>query len=282
MSGERAENTLGVAPRDLKQSDLRRISDEITANKIDLLLIHVAEGSPADPESTVEFRALKGLGFLGPHTAIIHGAALGSDDFREMRTSGTALIWLPRSNMELYGSTANVAEAWLQGVTIAIAPDWSPTGSINTFAELRYASHLSHNQFFSLFSDRDLFEMATAIPARVAGIDDKVGSLRQELYADLFVLMGEGAQPYTTLAHAKPEDVHLVLVGGVPIYGSEKLMGAFQVKTEPLEICGKKMSLNSDALTAGSFADVSARLKADLSGYQLELGPLEECAKSVP
>src|SRR5205807_2896822 len=109
-----AENTLGVAPRDLKQSDLRRISDEITANKIDLLLIHVAEGSPADTESTVEFRALKGLGFLGPHTAIIHGAALGSDDFREMRTSGTALIWLPRSNMELYGSTANVAEAWLQ------------------------------------------------------------------------------------------------------------------------------------------------------------------------
>src|SRR5207237_10459943 len=133
-----------------------------------------------------------------------------------------------------------------------------------------------------LLSERCRFGIGTGVTGPVAGIDGEVGSLRQELYADRFVLMGEGAQPYTTLAHAKPEDVHRVLVGGVPIYGSEKLMGAFQVKTEPLEICGKKMSLNSDALTAGSFADVSARLKADLSGYQLELGPLEECAKSVP
>lgn len=279
---ERVENTLGVAPRDLKDSEFHRISDELGAKKIDLLLIHVAEGSSADTESTVEFRALKGLGFLGPHTAIIHGAALGSDDFCEMRMSGTALIWSPRSNMELYGSTANVAEALRQGVTIAIAPDWSPTGSTNTLAELVYASHLSQEQLSGLISDRELFEMATAVSARVAGISDKVGSLTPGLYADLFVLMGDGAHPFAALAHAKPEDVDLVLVGGVPIYGSPKLMRAFQIKTEALEVCGKKMELNSAALTAGSFAGVTGRLKADLSTYQLELAPLEECAKSNP
>lgn len=279
---ERVENTLGVTPRDLKDSEFHRISDELTGKKIDLLLIHVAEGSSADTESAVEFRALKGLGFWGPYTAIIHGAALGSDDFREMRMSGTALIWSPRSNVELYGSTANVAEAFRQGVTIAIAPDWSPTGSTNTLAELRYASQMSRDQLSDLFSDRELFEMASAIPARVAGISDKVGSVSPGLYADLFVLMGDGSHPYAALARAKPEDVDLVLVGGVPLYGSEKLMSAFQIKTEPLDVCGKKMALNFGALTAGSFAGVTGRLKADLSGYQLDLGPLEECLKSVP
>ena len=126
IGNERIENALGVTPRDLKETDLLRITSELATRKIDLLLIHVAEGSAVDTESTVEFRALKGLGILGEHTAIIHGAALGSDDFREMRASSTALIWSPRSNMELYGSTANVGDALRQGVTIALAPDWSP------------------------------------------------------------------------------------------------------------------------------------------------------------
>ena len=282
VGNERVENTLGVAPRDLKDSEFHRISDELASKKIDLLLIHVAEGSSLDTESTVEFRALKGLGFLGPHTAIIHGAALGSDDFREMRLNGTALVWSARSNKELYGSTANVAEAFRQGVTIALAPDWSPTGSTNTLAELGYASQLGHDELSGLFSDRELFEMTTAVPARISGIGDKVGSLSPGLYADLFVLMGDGSEPYAALAHAKPGDVHLVLVGGVPIYGSDKLMGMLSIKMEPIEICGKKMAVNSGALTAGSFADVTNRLKGDLKAYQLELGPLAECGKPGP
>jgi cytosine/adenosine deaminase-related metal-dependent hydrolase len=279
IGNERIESTLGVAPRDLNDNDSRRISKELADKKIDLLLIHVAEGSAGDTESTVEFRALKGLGLLSEHVAIIHGAALGSDDFRQMRENGAALIWSPRSNMELYGSTANVAAAVRQGVTIALAPDWSPTGSINMLAELQFASRFSRERLFGLFSDRELFEMATTIPARIAGIDDKVGSLQPGLYADLVVLAGDVSQPFTALVQARPEDVQLVLVGGVPVYGSEKLVGQFRVPTEPLKVCKTSMVLNSLALPAGKFGDVTERLKTDLGSYKLELGSLEECAE---
>ena len=279
VGNERVENTLGVTPRDSKDSDIRRIADEIGSKKIDLLLVHVAEGSPLDTESTVEFRALKGLGLLGENTAIIHGVALGSDDFRQMRASGTALIWSPRSNTELYGATANIAAAFRQGVTVALAPDWSPTGSTNMLGELQFASRLNREQLFGLLSDRELFEMATAIPARIAAIDDRVGSLQPGLYADLFVLMGDGSQPFAALAQARPGDVQLVLVGGVPVYGSERLVGQFQVATESLDVCKAKMVLNSAALPAGKFTDVKDRLKTDLSSYKLELGPLEECPR---
>lgn len=279
VGNEKIENVLGVAPRDLKDVDVHRVSDELSQNKIDLLLIHVAEGSSSDTESTVEFRALKGLEFLGPKTAVIHGAALGSDDLRQMRISGTALIWSPRSNFELYGATANVAEAFRQGVTIALAPDWSSTGSTNSLAELRYASQLSQEKLGGLFSDRELFEMSTAIPARIANIADKVGSLREGLYADLFVLAGDSAQPYVALAHAKPEDVQLVLVGGVPVYGNKKLMDLMQLRTEPIEVCGKQMYVNSSSLAAGSFSEVVGRLAAGLNGYRLSLGPIVECQK---
>ena len=279
IGNARVENALGVTPRDLKESDVKRISDEFKEEKIDLLLIHVAEGAPGDIESTVEFRALKGVGFLGPHTAIIHGVALGPDQFRDMANSGTALIWSPRSNFELYGFTADVASALKQQVTIALAPDWSPTAARIRWQNSRYAKQVTHDKLADLFSDKDLFQMSTSIPARIAKIDDKVGSLKEGLYADIFVLAGDVTQPYAVLTHAKPEDVQLVLVGGVPIFGSETLMNPFQIKTEALDVCGTKMYLNSAALVAGSYSEVTARLSDDLKSYKLDLGPLVECTK---
>jgi hypothetical protein len=81
------------------------------------------------------------------------------------------------------------------------------------------------------------------------------------------------------LMHAKPEDVQLVLVGGVPIYGSEKLMNSFAAKTEAVDVCGTNMYLNAAALVDGPLGDVTTRLVGDLKAYKLDLGPLVECAK---
>jgi len=274
---ERIENALGVTPRDLKESDAQRLADALATKKLDLLLVHVAEGSPLDVESSVEFRALKGVGLLGAHTAIIHGTALGVDEFRQMREAGTALVWSPRSNVELYNVTTNIMAALRQGVTIALAPDWAPTGSSNLLAEVQYASRWSREQLFGLLSDRQLFEMATAIPARLAGAEDRIGSLRPGLYADLFVVKGDAAQPFAALAHARPEDVQLVVVGGVPLYGGPSLMGQFPAAGESLETCGRPMLLNAAALPGGRFAEVSTRLTTALKSYGLELAPLAEC-----
>lgn len=278
---ERIENLLGVTPRDLKDSDVQRILEELKDDKIDLLLIHVAEGAPGDMESATEFRALKGVGLLGPKTAIIHGVALGADEFGEMAKSGAVLIWSPRSNFELYGFTADVAAAVKANVKVALAPDWSPTGSTNSLAELSYARRLSHEKLADLFSSETLFRMSTSIPAQIAQVDGKVGSLTNGLYADLFVLKGDRSDPYAALATAKPQDVQLVLVGGVPMYGSEVLMKAFAVKTEALEVCGATMYLNSAALPARPFSAVVARLAADVKPYSSvkELGPIVECTK---
>jgi hypothetical protein len=94
--------------------------------------------------------------------------------------------------------------------------------------------------------------MSTSIPARIYTIVDKVGRLKGQLYADIFVLAGDGTQPYATLTPAKPEDAQLGLVGGVPIFGSETLMNLFQIKIEASDICGMKMYLTSADLVAGS------------------------------
>jgi cytosine/adenosine deaminase-related metal-dependent hydrolase len=108
----------------MNEAYAQKLRDDIAQNKIDLLLVHVAEGSPQDMESSLEFRALKGEGLLGERTSIIHGVALQSDEFKQMWKSHMALVWSPRSNMELYGVTTNIAAAlvmWLLGFSLNIA-----------------------------------------------------------------------------------------------------------------------------------------------------------------
>ena len=276
---ERIQNALGVTLRDMKETEAASLRQEILQKKIDLLLVHVGEGTPDDLESSVEFYALKGRGFLGAHTAIIHGAALIPDNFREMHTAGTALVWSPRSNIELYGVTTSVAAALQEKVTVALAPDWSPTGSTNTLAELAYASRYSREHMNGTLTDEQLFQMGTATPARIARIEELIGTIQAGRYADLFVLRGDSSQPFTSLANAKPQDVQLVLIGGVPMYGSEALLSAFKVKSETLEVCGEKMTLNSASLPSGAFAEVQQRLQADLDRFGITLAPLAECER---
>jgi cytosine/adenosine deaminase-related metal-dependent hydrolase len=274
---ERVKNALGVTPRDMSETDAAKLREELRRKDVDLLLIHVAEGSPQDLESTVELLALKGRGLLGSHTAIIHGTALVAGDFRQMHSAGAALVWSPRSNMELYGMTTSIPAALKEKVTVALAPDWSPTGSTNMLAELGYASGYNREQLANQLTDRELFRMSTVIPAHIARIDDKVGAIQVGRYGDLFVLKGDASRPFAAVANARPEDVQLVLVGGVPLYGSEKLMEAFNVRSEAVDVCGSRMLLNSAALPSGTFADVQRRLESDLEEYGLHLAPLAEC-----
>ena len=118
-------------------SDLR---SGLTTGRIHSLLIHLGEGAPRDASSMLEYQILKARGLLLSGVSLIHGVALHSEQFEEMARLGVGLVWSPRSNFELYGATADVAAAKRAGVTIALAPDWSPTGSDGLLQELSYAS----------------------------------------------------------------------------------------------------------------------------------------------
>ena len=277
--GERVQNVLGVTPRDLSDASADEVLRKVTAKETDLVLIHVAEGTKRDLESTLEFTLLKCRAFLAPTTAVIHGVAFDKNEFRNMRLAATPLIWSPRSNIVLYGSTTDVVTAFKEGVSIALAPDWAPSGSKNMLAEIQYAAQVNKNNLGGFFSNQQLFEMATSIPARIARIDDKVGSIQNGLFADLFLLRGDAARPFDSLVQSKPQDVSLVLVNGVPIYGDAKFMSAFNVKTEAVPFCGETKNLNLDVLPNGKLSDVQQRLTQKMKAYNLKLAKVDPCAK---
>lgn len=276
--GERVQNVLGVTPRDLSDASADEVLRKVTAKETDLVLIHVAEGARRDLESTLEFTLLKCRAFLAPTTAVIHGVAFDKNEFRNMRLAGTPLVWSPRSNIVLYGSTTDVVTAYREGVSIALAPDWAPSGSKNMLAEIQYAAQVNKNNLGGFFSNQQLFEMATSIPARIARIDDKVGTIQNGLFADLFLLRGDATRPFDSLVQSKAQDVSLVLVNGVPIYGDAKFMSAFNVKTEAVPFCGETKNLNLDVLPNGKLSDVQQRLAAKMKAYNLKLAKVDPCA----
>ncbi len=268
-----------VFPLQMSPEALAEADAALSAHPRGSLLIHLAEGAPHDAAAAREFAMLKGRGLLRPGVSLIHGVATTPEEFAEMAAAGVGLVWSPRSNVELYGDTADVAAAKAAGVTIALAPDWSPTGSVGSLGELNYASMWNQTQTPPPFTEKDLVMMATANAAKLVGLSGEIGSLAPGHAADLIVLRKTDQvghhDAYWAITHASPQDLELVVIGGRALYGDAALMDRFGAAAgETLQICGASRQLSPGGK---SFAETEHRL--DLAMHQAGrfLAPLAEC-----
>jgi 5-methylthioadenosine/S-adenosylhomocysteine deaminase len=227
----------------------------------------------------------KARGFLHDGVSIVHGVSLKAADFKEMADNHVGLIWSPRSNIELYGETTDVRAAKAAGVKIALAPDWSPSGSDGVIEELNYAATWNAGQNPRIFTDAEFFQMVTEIPAELAKLNDKIGTLEQHHFADLVVIHSEKPDAYNALVTASPTDVRLVVIGGDPVYGDEDLMRGLQPDGEfqSIRLCNatKFLNLQSEKLLQPNppkpWNDTVAALKKALEASGLRLGELAPC-----
>lgn len=187
-------------------------------------LLHLSEGT--DDAAREHFLALQ----IGPtEWAIrdsltgIHSAALRRPDFDVLADRGAAMVWSPMSNLLLYGSTVRIGAARSAGMRIGLGSDWSPTGSKNLLGELKVARLWADHRHLSL-TDADIVRFATADAARILRWQDAVGSLAVGRNADLLVISGASTDPYGGLIKAAETDIRLVMINGVPRYGTPGLM----------------------------------------------------------
>jgi hypothetical protein len=243
------------------------------------LFLHVAEG--VDAFSLEEFTFAQSQGLLCSKCVAIHGVALGSLQFQAMARSGTSLVWSPRSNVALYGQTADINAALDAGVQIALAPDWAISGSSNMLDELHFADEWNRTHLGGRLTDRQLVNMVTSIPAREARIDDEVGAIQAGLRADLLVIDGNSDDPLRAVIDAGPNDVQLVMIEGVPLYGDRNMMERFWLRAslEEIPLAGSVKVLAS-ASAGMVFSDVVGRLRAALAADGTSLAPLTETVGS--
>jgi hypothetical protein len=226
---------------------------------------HVSEG--VIQEARNEFLCLSGQQAGGVdatqlNAAFIHSVGLDTLDVLDMARSGTGAVWSPRSNISLYGFTANVVQMDHLGVRISIGTDWVISGSMNMLRELACADLLNRKYYGGHFTDQELFEMATVNAAAAAGVDDVIGQLKEGTFADLAIWNGDQRQDYAAVLRAGVADVVLVTRAGVAMYGDEALVTALAPTNgegcEPLEVCQVKKRLCLQRETGKDLAALKA------------------------
>jgi len=267
-----------VFPFEITWQQAQAIRDGLGNRQLKSVIFHVGEGKDASADR--EFRMLKARGFLRPGVNVIHGVALKEPEFREMGANDVGLIWSPRSNIELYGVTADVESAKASLVTIAIAPDWSPTGSSGILDEIRYAYKWAVDQPHEIFSEADFLRMASANPAKMAAASDQIGNLATGMMADFIILPRRGSEALRALVESEPASVRVVVVGGHALLGDPDLMRQFSPgkNFELVTVCGRQKALDILDDTGGqSLASIESRLKSTMQALGTELARLSEC-----
>jgi len=248
-------------------------ADGVCANFADqsthAYLINVADGT--DATALAEFTKLGTItttpGCLyAAQTTIAHGAALGDSEFTTMATAGMSLVWLPQSDVTLYGGTANVPLALANGVNVALGNDWSISGSHNLLDALRFADQYDNAHWGNVLSDFDLVQMVTTHAAHALALDSVLGSIGPGKKADLAVVSARTCTaPWSALVRARQKDMRLVLVGGVALYGDASMQAvAPQAPAcEALDVCGASKFVCA-AEAGGTVTDKLGQTLADI------------------
>ena len=219
------------------------VCTNFASGKTDAYVIHAGEGT--DAKALAEFATLGTLttpnGCLyASQTTITHGVAFTATQFTAMAQASMKLVWSARSNVSLYGATADIPTALAAGLTIAIAPDWSMGGSQNMLDELRYADTWDNTHWSDRLSPKDIVTMGTSNAAAALALESRLGKLEVGHLADIAVFSGDVTKPYDTILAARPAQVRLVMVGGVTLYGDTDLaaLAPAQPGCETIDICG--------------------------------------------
>lgn len=276
---ERVRTMLGVTSDIRDEEVARKTVEDLKDGRIDALVIHLAEGKRSDPATREEFAALVKRELLAPQTVLVHAIALGEEELEKVERARASLVWSPRSNFELYGETLDVQAALRRGIPVALAPDWAPTGSVNMLEELRYARSYGLKALGGSITMKQLFEMATIVPARIAKVDGEIGSLARGKRADLFLVRSRAPDAFDALVAAPVTDITLVMIDGVAHYGETARLAELKVpKTDEIAVCGTTRHLNAASLPAGRWSNAVLDLLTRLPAYGVaRVGQLSEC-----
>ncbi|MFA5478992.1 MAG: amidohydrolase family protein [Candidatus Muiribacteriota bacterium] len=253
-----------LQPREITRAET--VIEAMADRRASHFVIHLGEG--IDEGSKQEFYDFEKTGLLRKETLIIHGTGFGKEEFDIMAEKEMNLIWSPKSNYICYGTSTRADIAHQSGVTIALAPDWSLTGSDNMLEEIQFAEEVNKELFGSYFSHKDLFDMITINAANITGFGDYLGSIDKGKKADFVFTQKKHSNPYSSLLENDLSDIMLVVIDGIALYG------------QPERISILSGNYVSDKLTVNG-VEKSIIVKTDLDDVPLSDMTLREIVDTI-
>ena len=237
--------------------------DGVNYLKNECYLPHVSEG--INKAARNEFLCLSGaeggVDLTEPNSVFIHLVGINAADGAELAENGTSLIWSARTNISLYGNTAQVTMMANQGVLIGLGTDWVPSGSINMLREYKCVDEYNKRNLNTFFSDREMWLMGTENNAVALRIADVTGSLRVGLAADISIFDGKDAGNfYRAIIDGTEKEISLVLRGGTPLYGDKNVMESISGTDtcDEIEVCESAKIVCVKSETGMTLAELQA------------------------
>jgi 5-methylthioadenosine/S-adenosylhomocysteine deaminase len=243
FSGDDGLLTMALATRGpgFCQDDVVRREWEMARELGIPITVHVAMGKLAGKWGMVS--QLDGLGLLGSDTTYIHTCYFSDEEWQLVASTRGTISIAPQVEMQMGHGWPPVAKARSFGLRPSLSIDVVTTVPGDMFTEMRCAfaaerwrANDSVWQSEAPLPDhaltaRDMLTMATLDGAHVAGLEDRVGSLRPGKAADVVVIDGTapGTAPVidpvaTVVLAANTANVETVIVGGRVLKRDGKLV----------------------------------------------------------
>lgn len=229
---------------------------------------HIAEG--INQAALNELRCLSGSGdskardIFKPNLAVIHGIGATVDIIKKMADNNVKLIWSPRTNISLYGDTAQAPLYDRMGVTIGLGTDWLYSGSANLLRELRCVDDMNRNYYSRYFTDYQIWLMPTWNNAVAFGVDKYIGKIEKGYVADISIFRKTPTRDsYRAVIEAENKDVLLVMKEGVRLYGDDNIMQS----GESFDVCG--VTKKFDFKAAGAKSGISMAVLEEAKKYDM-------------
>ena len=208
---------------------------------------HVGEGISAGARHEVDC-VLDAIITKPTPSAFIHGVAIGPEQIKRMKSLDVAVVLSPRSNLQLYGTTAPIAELRNAGITLALGTDWSPSGSLTMLDEARCLARFNHDKLSDAIGGAELHRMMTSGAARAVGLQGQVGALAPGEVADIVLIDTEGRSTLADILQASAlKQTLAVFIGGraasLPTAWAGKLPQLDNCAADPRDLCGGRRTV---------------------------------------
>ncbi len=187
-------------------------------------ITHISEGFDAETRQDVEVLARKGG--LGDHSVLVHGLCFSESDIDRIKAAGASVVWCGDSNMFMYEKTTNIESLVKKGVNVCIGTDSPMSGGINLLHEMKFDRDLYKQLTGKSLSDEKIVRMVTSNPAKAFRMH-RNGLVKKGNIADLTILRDRGGNPWQSVVEAELEDVQLVIIDGLPVYGLARYADLF-------------------------------------------------------
>ena len=225
------------SPVTVSESVLRNIAflSQETETKV---MIHVSEMDYEMeaflPLSPIEY--LDSIGFMSHHVLGVHAIHTTEHDQMIFRNRNASVVHCPGANMKSGKGITDLKGFTKHHVNIALGTDGPISGNtldLQTVMKLVAMGQKTKYRERDIFPSESILEMATIHGAKALGIDAITGSLEVGKKADIVLIDTESANMFpiyhpvpSIIYQSQPQNVHTVIVNGVPLVKNHKLVNA--------------------------------------------------------